>query len=217
MTLSRGRSAASSGPITAGKRSRMPASVATVIMRRMARPRRQILRPAATPASASVRRRAILLAKVVATTICFCAMTKSRIGLARIASERPGWGEKILVESQVRTLIPCPSWAISCHRIGSKASPTTGVPSSLKSPVCTMRPAGVSMISAELSGIEWLTGTNCTRNGPTSTTAGRGAWICSWSVGWPASSSFSRASAPVKRRQCTGFCSLGHNRPSAPT
>ncbi len=184
-----------------GKLVRMPVSTAACTMRRIARPSRQICRPAATPASARVFSRAMFEAKVVATTICRWAMTKSRSGFASTASERPGCGEKTLVESQASTFTPRPSRAISCHRIGSKASPTIGEPSSLKSPLCTIRPAGVSMTSAALSGIEWLTGTNCTRNGPVSTTAGRGSTIRSASTGWPFSSSFIRASAPVKRRQ----------------
>ena len=141
----------------------------------------------------------MLEAKVVATTICFCVTTQSSSGFASTASDRPGWVLKTLVESHISAVIGV-SPAISCHRIGSKASPTTGVPSSLKSPEWTIRPAGVSMISAALSGIEWLTGTNWTRKGPASTTSGRALTMRSLSTGWPASSIFMRASAPVKRR-----------------
>ena len=61
-------------------------------------------------------------------------------------------------------------------------------------------PAGVSMMRAELSGMEWLTGTNCTRKGPASTTSGRGLTTRIGSVGSPASSIFNAAIAAVKAR-----------------
>jgi len=214
--LPRATSAASSGGITGGKPFSTPTSVATLTMRCIARPRRQIERPAACPASASVFSRATFEAKVVATTIPGCAAINSVSGPASVASERPGWGEKTLVLSQARSCTPPASWAILCQSSGSKASPTTGVPSSLKSPEWTIRPAGVSMISAELSGIEWLTGTNCTRKGPALTTSGRAATLRITSRGNPASSIFSVAIAAVKARAWTGAFSRGHRCTSAP-
>ncbi|OIQ70730.1 hypothetical protein GALL_476520 [mine drainage metagenome] len=79
----------------------------------------------------------------------------------------------MLVESHTRPLTPSsPTLRASTM---SKGSPTTGLASTLKSPVCTMRPTGGSIINAELSGIECDTGRNCTRNGPASTTCGRGS------------------------------------------
>ena len=212
----RGTSTASSGWIVPGKPLRTLASSATCTILRMARPKRQTERPAARPASARVFSRATFEAKVVATTIPFCEAMKSRKGATSVDSERPGLWVKTFVESQHRTLTPAPSLAISCHSSGSKGSPTTGLPSSLKSPVCTTRPAGVSMMSAELSGIEWLTGTNCTRNGPTSIAFGRGSTTRIMSAARPASSIFIATSAAVKRRAKTGARSFGHRCGMAP-
>ena len=64
----------------------------------------------------------------------------------------------------------------------------------------TIRPAGVSMMSAALSGIEWLSGTNCTLNGPAFTTSGRGRTTVILSSGSPCSSIFRLAMAAVKGR-----------------
>jgi hypothetical protein len=49
-----------------------------------------------------------------------------------------------------------------------RGSPSTGVWSSLKSPVCTTSPCGVRNANAQPSGMEWLTCTTSTTNGPCS-------------------------------------------------
>jgi hypothetical protein len=92
-----------------------------------------------------------------------------------VLSDRPGVGTKTLVESQISALTP--SSPIASNTASSNGSPTTGSVSSLKSAACTIRPAGVSMIMTEVSGIEWLIGTNCTLNGPASTVSGRGPTV----------------------------------------
>ena len=46
--------------------------------------------------------------------------------------------------------------------------PSTGVRSSLKSPVCRIVPAGVRYAVAKACGTEWVTGMNSQSNGPMS-------------------------------------------------
>ena len=99
--------------------------------------------------------------------------------------------EKTFVLSQIKAFTP--GFAISAQSTGSQGSPTRGVSSSLKSPVWTIRPAGVSIQRPELSGIEWLIGKNPTLKGPISTLSGQGATIVNASAGTPCSSSFRRA------------------------
>lgn len=164
----------------------------------MARPSTTILRPAARPASASVFSRATFEAKVVATTIPSAPRISASIGSASVASERPGWGENTLVESQV--IASTPASPIARKAPSSKGSPTTGVRSTLKSAVCRIRPSGVSIKSDEHSGIECDTGTKPTWNGPAWTTCGQ-AWACrTMAVSWPARSILFWAIAAVKRR-----------------
>ena len=100
---------------------------------------------------------------------------RSPIGSISDASDRPAWVLKTFVESQVSTFTPpclfrSPS-ALSAA--GSNGSPTSGVGSALKSAEWKMRPAGVSMTSAELSGIECAIGMKPTVNGPAWTTCGQ--------------------------------------------
>jgi hypothetical protein len=104
-----------------------------------------------------------------------------------------------LVESQTSAWMPA-SPPISRKTPGSNGSPTTGVGSTLKSPVCSTRPAGVSMTRHEASGIECETGTNPTANGPTWVTCGHGCTTRTSQVSWPDRSIFDFASSPVKRR-----------------
>ena len=165
----------------------------------MARPSRQIVRPAALPASAKVFNRATFDAKVVATTMPLEDAISSDNGTPRVDSDRPGSGENTFVLSHISALIGR-SAAIASKAASSQASPTMGLRSSLKSPECTMRPAGVSMTKAALSGIEWLTGTNCTSNGPAVITSGRGLTVRMASRAKPASSIFIRPKVAVKAR-----------------
>ena len=133
-------------------------------MRRMARPIRQIERPARTPASARVLTRATLLAKVVATTMFGAFEISSSMSWAKLASDRPSWFENTFVLSQISAFTPL--FATSPHSFASKGSPTTGVSSSLKSPLWINLPSGVSITKALLSGIEWDMGKKPTSNGP---------------------------------------------------
>ncbi len=120
-------------------------------MRRMARPRRQIERSAAAAASASVFSRATFEAKVVATTMPRAPAISAFSGSPSVASDRPGWSEKTLVESHISAFTGR-SAAMARKVSSAQGSPTTGERSSLKSPEWTIRPAGVSITSAELSG-----------------------------------------------------------------
>ena len=181
----------------------------------IARPTTTTCRPAARPASASVLSRATLEAKVVATTMPLAPAISSVIGAASVASDRPGWLEKTLVESQISAFTPLSPMARKVT--GSNGSPTIGVASTLKSPECTIRPAGVSITRLELSGIECDTGTKPTLNGPASTMCGQGSACRTWPVSSPARSILPLASSAVKRRAWTGTPSRGHNSPSAPT
>ncbi len=56
--------------------------------------------------------------------------------------------------------------AIVPMRARSVRRPSTGVRSSLKSPVCRMTPCGVCTAMAWAWGTEWVTGMNSTSNGP---------------------------------------------------
>ena len=168
--LPRGTSSLSSSDTVGGKLVKTPVDCATAIMRCIARPSTSTVRPASTPACASVFSRATFDANVVATTSPSADRTKSVIGPIRVDSDRPGKGEKILVLSQI--IARTPFLATSCQSLGSNASPTKGAPSSLKSPVCTNRPSGVSITKAELSGIECATGRKLTVKGPALTVSG---------------------------------------------
>ena len=136
----------------------------------MARPIKQMDRPELVAASAKVRRRATLLANVVATTIAGASAINSAIDAFNVASDRPGCMENTFVLSHTNALIPF--FAISLNISRSKGSPTPGSVSILKSPECKTRPSGVSMTKALLSGMECEIGANPTLNGPTSTVSG---------------------------------------------
>ena len=152
---------------------------------------------------------------MVATTIPSASCISRPTGSISVASERPACRLKTLVESQASTFTPASPSARNAS--GSNASPTSGVGSALKSPLCRIRPAGVSMTSAELSGIECAIGRNPTVNGPACTTCGQGASWRTALVSCPARSIFPCASAAVKRRACTGAFSRCQSSPSAPT
>ena len=182
-----------------GKLSRTSAARAVLSMVFIARPRTTGVRPAARPASARVFRRATFEAKVVATTRPSASCISWPIGSISVASERPGWRLKTFVEltgehADARRRRARASLAVS------NGSPTSGVGSDLKSALWKIRPAGVSMTRAELSGIEWAIGKKPTLNGPACTACGQGPTWRTASVGWPARSIFDLASAAVKRR-----------------
>ena len=167
-------------------------------MRRMARPSKQIERPAFSPANASVFTLATLLAKVVATTMPFASLTSFSISGPTVTSERPAWRENTLVLSQIKALTP--GAETSFQSTGSKASPTIGVSSSLKSPVWINLPSGQSSTRPLLSGIECEIGKKPTENGPASVLAGQADTVCTTRPGWPISSILRRAMLAVKAR-----------------
>ena len=88
--FSRGMFLASSGDTTVGKSDKTPVLIEASIMRRIARPRRQIDRPAACPAWASVLTRATFDAKVVATNMPVDWLTNLVISGPTMTSDRPG-------------------------------------------------------------------------------------------------------------------------------
>ena len=80
-------------------------------------------------------------------------------------------------------------------------SPSTGVWSSFQSPVCSTRPAGVSITSATASGIECAIRINSMRNGPSSIGARPGsASVSVVTAARPCSSSFDLTRASVEAR-----------------
>ena len=69
-------------------------------------------------------------------------------------------GRSALVDSHIS--ISTPSRPSSPSRVMFIMSPSIGVRSSLKSPVCTSIPSGVLMASAQASAMEWFTWMNST-------------------------------------------------------
>ena len=102
----RGTLSASSGSSVAGKPSSTSAACAVFSMVFIARPSTTTCRPASRPASASVFSRATFEAKVVATTMPSAAPISAPSGSISDASDRPGCGEKTLVELQISTFTP---------------------------------------------------------------------------------------------------------------
>ena len=196
--FSRGISAASSGCTTLGKSLSTPVSMEASIIRRMARPNSTIERPARSPACASVLTRATLEAKVVAATMPEASEMSLVMLSPRSLSERPACGENTLVESHTSACTP--SLEISAQRSGSKASPTMGLASSLKSPVWITRPAGLSITRPPDSGIECEMGTAPMVKGPSFVTSGQGEIVTTASGSWPCSSILRRAILAVKAR-----------------
>ena len=147
---------ASSGDIKFGKSDNTPDSIETSIILFIALPIKQTDLPASSAASASDLIRATLLAKVVATTISEHFSINLRISGATSDSDRPSFSENTFVLSHMKARTPLEQTFF--HIWWSKASPTTGFSSSLKSPLWINRPFGVSITKALLSGIECDTG-----------------------------------------------------------
>ena len=104
--LPRGTVSMSSTSRTGGNPSSTSAACAVFSIVFIARPSTTTCRPAACPASASVFSRATFEAKVVATTSPSVARISAPTGSVSVASERPGWTLKTLVESQTSTFTP---------------------------------------------------------------------------------------------------------------
>ncbi len=75
-------------------------------------------------------------------------------------------GRHALVESESSSLTPPERLAIAPMSERSVLRPSTGVGSSLKSPLCMIVPAGVWYAVANACGTECVTGMNSQSNGP---------------------------------------------------
>ena len=94
-----------------------------------------------------------------------CSCNRSYSTLPTLVSEREWPCSSALVESDSSSRMPSPS-AMAPMRARSVRRPSTGVRSSLKSPVCRIVPCGVWNAVANPWGTEWVTGMNSTSNGP---------------------------------------------------
>ena len=124
-------------------------------------------------------------------------------------------GRSAFVESPSRRSTP--RLPISASFPTSVLRPSTGVWSSFQSPVCTTRPAAVSMTSATESGMECATRTSSIRNGPSSRGSSPGSASMS-SAAWPSpcSSSFDFTSPSVSRVATTFSTSISRSRYGSP-
>ena len=75
-------------------------------------------------------------------------------------------GRHAFVESDSSSFTPPERLAIAPMSDRSVLRPSTGVGSSLKSPLCMIVPAGVWYAVANACGTEWVTGMNSQSNGP---------------------------------------------------
>ncbi len=149
-----------------GKLSMAPVSSAVWIIRLIARPATTTDRPAACALSASVFRRATFDANVVAATAPFASRISFSSGARSGCSPPAEPGSKMLVLSHISASTPSsPSFS---SRAMSVALPRMGAGSSLKSPVCTILPAAVSIRSIAGSGMECVTCMKLTAKGPAS-------------------------------------------------
>ncbi len=128
------------------------------------RPTTQTRRPAAAAASMTSCRRWMWDAKEVTMTRPGASRTMRRSASATIASEAVVPGFSALVESPSMSATPRSPRAAS--RARSVRTPSIGVWSSLKSPVCTIVPSDVCSATATASGMECVTRTNSASKGP---------------------------------------------------
>ena len=89
----------------------------------------------------------------------------ARIATPTVDSDGVNPGRSAFVESESSSRTPPSRRAISPSSARSVRRPSTGVRSSLKSPVCTIVPAGVKNAIAKPCGTEWVTGMNWQSNG----------------------------------------------------
>ncbi len=129
-------------------------------------------------------------AKVVTSKRPFAwEKTRSRFGKTdRSEGVKPGTSE--LVESLIKHRTPFSPW--SANRCRSNCSPSTGVWSTLKSPVWIITPSGVWIATEKLSAIEWVLRIYSTKNDEPTRTISRGCTVrSSVRSATPASSSLS--------------------------
>ena len=166
------------------------------------RPRNVTTRPSAIAASTICWIRWMWLEKHAATTIPGAFATMSRRIGPTLRSLMLCPGSSAFVESDSKTCTPRP--ASSANPWRSVANPSIGVGSSLKSPVCSTVPEGVSTATASPSGIEWVTWRNRIENPSISSEPPGSATIRSASAVTPCSSSLPCSSSSVKAEPITG-------------
>ncbi len=136
-------------------------------MRCSDRPTSTGCRPLASAALAALSTRATLEAKQATATRPFAVITTS-ISASRTSPSEPDLpGDIAFVLSQ--TMASTPFSPASISACSSVLGPTIGSGSSFQSPVCMISPAGVLMISAFGSGMEWVSVISFTENGARST------------------------------------------------
>ena len=117
-----------------------------------------------------------------------------------VVSDGVNPGFSALVESESRSLTPPLRLAISPISARSVLRPSTGVRSSLKSPLCRIVPAGVWYAVANACGTECVTGMNSQSNGPIMRRSPSCTGISSVRPSIPASSMRFRARPSDERR-----------------
>ena len=117
-------------------------------------------------------------------------------------------GRHAFVESESSSFTPPERWAMAPMSERSVLRPSTGVGSSLKSPLCRMVPAGVWYAVANACGTECVTGMNSQSNGPIcgvrrrapgSARCGRASRLPRCGCGRGRATAASRRSAPGRR------------------
>ena len=166
--LSSGRFARSSADtrVPSGMR-RNPRSRAMCMLRTMDRPTKAILRLCSTAMSMICWMRCTCEAKdATITRPLALAKTLSSTGMmSRSLGMNPA--TSALVESIIK--MSTPSSPSRAKPLRSVTRLSSGNWSTLKSPVCRTRPAGVVIDTAMASGMEWVTARNSRPNGPTVT------------------------------------------------
>ncbi len=182
---------------------------------RMERPMTVTLRPHSTATSAACCMRWMFDAKD-ATRIRPVRSGKSVRNASPTSRSEPVFpGRSAFVESP--SMRSTPRLPISASLPTSVLRPSTGVWSSFQSPVCTTRPAAVSITSATESGIECATRIISTVNGPSSSGASPGsASTSSAACATPCSSSFDLTRPSVSRVAMTVSTSTSRRRYGSP-
>ena len=215
-TLSRGSSIASFGETMASSgNSTYPSVRAMFMFLRIERPTIATMRPLAIATSAACWTRcmfdaneATMMRPVRNGMSCRNASPTSR-------SEPVIPGRSAFVESPSRRSMPRLPRSASAPT--SVLSPSTGVWSSFQSPVCSTRPASVSITIAIESGIECAMRTNSSVNGPKRMVAPPGsASVSRVDAASPCSSSFDLTSPSVSLVPTTSPTSTSRSRYGSP-
>ncbi len=134
-------------------------------------------------------------------------MTASSTGpMERSVGVKPG--TSALVESDMKRSMPASPRRAKARRSVIRSS--SGSWSSLKSPVCSTLPASVVMATASASGMEWLTATNSSSNGPRRSRSPSFTWNVYGVI--RCSLSFASMSASVRPEPISGMSCLSLRR-----